>query len=299
MRATVGISFYNSERTLADAIRSVFAQTYTDWELVLVDDGSTDSSLEIAQAVDDPRVRVISDGPNRGLPARLNQIAQLAQGEYLARMDADDLMHPKRLEQQVSFLGQHPEIDVVGTGEYVMDAEDNVVGVKGRSAWHTSRSRQAVLRRQSTLMHATVMGRVEWFRRHPYDPLFVRAEDFELWVRTTTTSHFATLQRPLYFVRTHSSFRLSKYLLSCRTNRRVLRKYGPATVGWPSTLMLIAQSYLKGATYCIFMALGKQEILIRRRHKPITGPESRAASQAIEEIRQTPVPGLPSEPRGT
>jgi glycosyltransferase involved in cell wall biosynthesis len=71
---TIGIPFYNAEAYLGDAIRSIFAQTYHDWELILVDDGSTDRSLEIARAVRDPRVRVISDGQNRRLPYRLNQI---------------------------------------------------------------------------------------------------------------------------------------------------------------------------------------------------------------------------------
>src|SRR5438309_10301144 len=88
---SIGIPFLNARRFLADAVRSVFAQTCDDWELLLVDDGSTDGSLDVVRSIDDPRVRVISDGTNRGLCARLNQIASLARGKYLARMDADDL----------------------------------------------------------------------------------------------------------------------------------------------------------------------------------------------------------------
>src|SRR4030066_138114 len=94
---TVGIPFFNNQDTLPDAIRSIFAQSFQDWELLLLDDGSTDGSLQIAQSIDDPRVRVISDGCNRKLPARLNQIIDLARGQYIARMDADDLCGITRL----------------------------------------------------------------------------------------------------------------------------------------------------------------------------------------------------------
>src|SRR5690554_4188978 len=89
---SIGIPFFNAEAYLLDAIKSVFAQTHQNWELILLDDGSTDRSLEIARSIDDPRVRVYSDGQNKHLAARLNEIARLARYEYLARMDADDLM---------------------------------------------------------------------------------------------------------------------------------------------------------------------------------------------------------------
>src|SRR5688572_8039312 len=107
---TVGIPFLNGKRTLVDAVRSVFAQTFTDWELILMDDGSTDGSADLVRGIDDPRVRLVSDGVNRGLCDRLNQIASLAQGRYLARMDADDLMHAQRLERQVAYLNRHADV---------------------------------------------------------------------------------------------------------------------------------------------------------------------------------------------
>jgi len=103
---SIGISIYNAEKYLVDAINSVLEQTYENWELVLVDDGSTDNSLKIAQefAIKDNRIRVISDGLNKKLPARLNQIINEAKYDYIARMDADDVMHPQRLEKQLQFL---------------------------------------------------------------------------------------------------------------------------------------------------------------------------------------------------
>ncbi|MEN6301484.1 MAG: glycosyltransferase family A protein, partial [Armatimonadia bacterium] len=128
---SVGIPFYNSEATLLNSVRSVFAQTFQDWELVLMDDGSTDGSLEVARSIDDPRVRVISDGKNLRLPGRLNALHRVTKGRYIARMDSDDLMHPRRLEEQVALLDERPDVDVVGTLMYAMDARKGVHGVEG------------------------------------------------------------------------------------------------------------------------------------------------------------------------
>src|SRR5690349_21222431 len=91
---SVGLVYFNDERYLALAIRSVLRQTISNFELLLVDDGATDGSREIAQSFKDSRIRLVCDGANRGLAARLNQIAVLARGEYLFRMDADDIMLP-------------------------------------------------------------------------------------------------------------------------------------------------------------------------------------------------------------
>ena len=108
MGITIGLPFYNAENYLELAIKSVFAQTYQDWELILMDDGSTDRSLEIAKSINDPRVSVYSDGKNKKLAARLNEIVRLAKYDYLARMDADDLMSTKRIETQMNILKNNP-----------------------------------------------------------------------------------------------------------------------------------------------------------------------------------------------
>src|SRR5690606_12105870 len=83
---TIGIPFFNPGPLIEDAVRSVFSQTFSDWELILLDDGSTDESLRRVQQIRDPRVKVYSDGRNKGLVTRLNEITQLASGKYLARM---------------------------------------------------------------------------------------------------------------------------------------------------------------------------------------------------------------------
>ena len=121
MFVSIGIPFYNAENFLLDAIRSVFAQTHKKWELILLDDGSEDRSLEIAQSIKDPRVRVYSDGKNKKLASRLNEIVKLAKYDIIARMDADDLMSPYRIKKQVEILAQNPHLDLISTGIYSVD----------------------------------------------------------------------------------------------------------------------------------------------------------------------------------
>ena len=109
---TIGIPIYNAESTLIDAVRSVFAQTHKNWELILVDDGSTDRSLEIAKSIDDPRVTVYSDGENRKLAGRLNQLVSMAKHDFIARMDADDMMAPNRIETLLKILVNNDKYDL-------------------------------------------------------------------------------------------------------------------------------------------------------------------------------------------
>ena len=100
---TIGLPFFNNDKTLADAVKSILIQSYKDWELILIDDGSTDGSNDIAKkfASIDNRIKLVSDGQNRGLIYRLNQIIDLAKGEYIARMDSDDMMMPGKLAKQM------------------------------------------------------------------------------------------------------------------------------------------------------------------------------------------------------
>jgi glycosyltransferase involved in cell wall biosynthesis len=120
---SIGIPFHNPGGLLEGAIRSIQSQTLKDWELLLVNDGSTDGSIDIAQrfAEIDARIRFFNDGEKRGLVDRLNQIADLACCKMLARMDADDLMHPQRLQVQSDFLNSHTSIDLVDTGTIIID----------------------------------------------------------------------------------------------------------------------------------------------------------------------------------
>jgi len=293
MRVTIGLPFFNNAATLGDAVRSIFAQTFDDWELILLDDGSTDESLKIAQSIDDDRVRVVSDGENRGLARRLNQIAQLARSEYLARIDADDLMHPTRLERQVEFLDHDQELDLVGTGMYAIDSATCPVGK--RRGTPVPLSAEQILRGQG-ISHPTVTGRASWFRDHPYDPQYLRTEDCELWSRTFATQHLRVtiIPEPLYFYREEGSVTLSKILGSYRDKRNILRRYGPSLVGWGWSVGTIATFRAKEVLYRLADAVGQEMMLVQRRNEALSEQEQASASQTLQTILNTAVPGLPA-----
>lgn len=285
-RVSICIPFHNAERTLLGAVRSVFAQTFLDWELILFNDGSTDGSPDIARAIHDSRVRLVMSTRRMGLVRALNRLALLARGEYLARMDADDAMHPDRLTRQVAYLDANPRVDVVGSAAYVVDGAGRVGGVRRHSAplleWRN-------VLRHGPLMHPTVTGRTEWFRQHPYNESFPRAEDRELWCRTWTESVFGHIAEPLLFY-TDAPGATRKYAESCRSEVRIWRKYGPGAVGRGGTAALIARSCAKPLAYSAIAAAGFEELLLKRRNAPLTSAQEREAQRALRVIAATVVP---------
>lgn len=287
---TIAIPFYNASRTIADAVKSVFAQTYQDWELILIDDGSRDGSADRVKQIQDSRVRVISDGVNCGLSARLNQIATLANGDYLARMDADDLMHPERIARQVAFLAENPAIDAIDTATYTVDDDLTPLGIRGDESLDC---RPESVLRNGLFIHPTMMGRTKWFRQNPYDAEYHRAEDRELWCRTCTESKFARLVEPLFFYREALTGNLQNYLNTGKTIRKILLKYGPPLLGAWRTSVLINKFAMRSAIYRGATALGIQGKLIRRRNRPLTQNELKTAQTIITQILETSVPGLP------
>jgi glycosyltransferase involved in cell wall biosynthesis len=286
---TVGLPFLNSHHTLADAIRSVFAQRLHEWELILVDDGSSDGSVALAKAIQDPRVRVYSDGVNRQLSARLNQIADLARGRYVARMDADDLMHSERLCRQVEFLEAHPEIDLVSSAMFTTDGTLRVVGIRG----HDTRAvnmRNAV--EGGLFCHPTVVARTAWARANRYDPAYPRAEDFELWCRVASNLRAAQLTEPMYFYREPRRTNLAAYLQSSRTKRRILQRYGPAAVGIARTTWLQLSTHVKDLLYCATHLGGLDYLLVQRRNYSLDTATLAKATEELRRLRITSVPGL-------
>lgn len=188
---SIGLPVFNSEKTLATAIRSILNQTCRDWELLIADDGSTDGSLRIAQDFHDARIRVIPGGQRRGIAARLNQLIDASRGKYFARMDGDDLAFPSRIERQLAYLEAHPEIDLLGAAAIVFRNDGSVAGrmpVKQSHADICARPWSGFY-----LPHPTWMGRRAWFERHRYDESASGAEDQQLLFRTRQSSRFACL----------------------------------------------------------------------------------------------------------
>ncbi len=214
-RVSVLLPCRNGGRTLELALRSVLAQTFADFELLLLDDGSTDESMAIASLVNDPRISVFSDGMHRGLPWRLNQGVSCARGQYIARMDADDVSFPCRLKMQVTYLDRNPQIDLVGCRAVVFRDSGEVVGLLPFAPDHATLCARPW--RNIPLPHPTWMGRRRWFRTHAYRLPEVRlAEDQELLLRASVTSCYACLDDVLLGYR-QGPFRLRRTLLARRS----------------------------------------------------------------------------------
>lgn len=194
---TILMTVLNAERTLPAALASIRAQTFADWELLLVDDGSEDRSARIATetADTDPRIRVMPGGSRRGLSVRLNQLIDVARSPLLARMDADDVAYPQRLERQVAYLHGHRQVDLVGAAMLVFGAGGQAIGKRAAPIGHSEIC--ACPRAGFRLFHPTWLGRAEWFRHRRYSERALRCEDQDLLYRSHRTSVFANIDEPL------------------------------------------------------------------------------------------------------
>lgn len=188
---SIAMPFYDAAQTIGAAIRSILLQSYPNWELLLCDDGSSDASREIARSFDDPRVTVWGDGRRRQLGARLNECLERARGPYVARMDADDIAYPRRLEKQVRFLEDHPDVDLTGGWAVLFDGAGAPVGKRTDPAAHGDIARWPL--HSFKLIHPTFMGKVSWFRRYGYRADAIRCEDHDLLFRACAASRYANL----------------------------------------------------------------------------------------------------------
>ena len=281
---TIGIPFYNAEATLLDAIRSVFAQTHGNWELILLDDGSTDRSLEIARSVDDPRVRVYSDGQNKRLAARLNEMTRLARSGYMARMDADDLMSPTRLEQQFEVLNARPEVDLVSTGVCSLRDDYEPVGVRCVAPGHSIRPR-GLLGGQSGIVHASILGRRDWFVRNPYKESLAKSQDTNLWVRAYSRDDLrvAFLPEPLYYYREDGNVSTPKLLLAYQIGRQTILRDAGARFSLADRASAYLSSSGRSVAVRVLDRLGRMELIRARRHPVALGDVEK--QRLVSEIR--------------
>lgn len=288
---TIGIPFFNAEKTLLDAVRSVFAQTHQAWELILLDDGSTDRSLDVARSIIDPRVCVYSDGRNRRLASRLNEIARLARFDYIARMDADDLMTRDRIERQLRHLSDRHDVDLVSAGVVSVSDESRATGVRCVPSGHVVSSKE-VLAGRSGIVHAAVVARSDWFQRNPYDESLKVSQDTDLWIRACSKGDLKAevLALPLYYYREDGNVTYSKLREAYRTHRRAILA---ASAGYPLKERTIAYgaSLVKSAGAFLANYLGHMDIIRGRRNATVLSLEQKAAfDREIEMIRATSLP---------
>jgi glycosyltransferase involved in cell wall biosynthesis len=257
---------YNCAGTLHAAIRSILIQTFWDWELLLIDDGSSDETVDVARSYSSPRVRVVSDGTHRGLPARLNQAIGLSRGKYFARMDGDDVAYPDRLTLQVQYLEGHPEIDLLGGGILVFGSNGRVWGTRENHLTH-----EHICRRPWSgfaLPHPTWIGRTQWFRKHLYGSDAVRCEDQDLLLRAYENSRFATLPEILLGYR-EAELTLKNILVGRRSFMRSVVREAKSKRRYDIALIAIVEQTLKGFTDAVAVATGLNYRLLRHRALPV------------------------------
>lgn len=202
-RVSVLMPVYNGEKYLVEAVDSILNQTYRDFEFIIINDGSNDNTDRILcrYQQQDKRIRIINHERNQGLISSLNEGIDMSRGEYIARMDCDDISLPLRFQKQVEFMDQHREVAICGTWF-------KTFGLQKRTVCYPVDSKEICCTYlfSSAIGHPTVIIRTEVFRNNRvyYDPLYAHAEDFELWSRCSRSMLIANIPEVMLLYRIHS-----------------------------------------------------------------------------------------------
>lgn len=202
-RISVLMPVYQAERFIEEAVESILAQSFEDFELLALEDGSTDASAQIlaALAARDDRIRV-SIAPHAGLVHRLNEGLKHARGVYIARMDADDISLPERFERQIAYLDAHPECVAVGSGVDEIDADGRVIRPMDIRATHEEIDEHLLEGDGGALIHAAAMYRCEVLRSiGGYREGLDGGEDMDLHLRLSELGRLANLPDRLFLYR--------------------------------------------------------------------------------------------------
>jgi hypothetical protein len=202
-RVSVVMPVYNGERFLSEAVESILDQSFQEFEFIIIDDGSADSTASILDSYhkQDARVRVYRQ-ENKGLVAALNYGCELARGKYIARMDADDIAIGNRLMRQVEFMEKHPEVGVLGGAVEIIDTTGNSLKISGNPV--ADHELRRALLEYCAFWHPTVLMRKDILAlTGGYRKAFFGAEDYELWLRIADHSQLANLDAVLLKYRLH------------------------------------------------------------------------------------------------
>ena len=286
VKVSISIPLYNSELYLKEAINSVLNQTYQNWELLLINDGGSDRSLSIANfyAIRDNRIRVFSDGKNKGLSTRLNESIKLSEGVYYIRMDADDIMFPNRIERQVDYLVNNPDVDVVGSSAIIIGEKNDILfGMK--KSMSAPQNRRDVIN-GNIFIHPSVAGRTKWFREHQYDDSKRRSQDFFLWLSSVKDSKFDIIDEPLLFYRVVDNDLWGKFKRDNRTMFRYFKSQINAHNIKEPLIQCIKQEIRLPLFYCFYHVKGSDGVL-NRRYRQLNGDEKTSYESILNKILES------------
>lgn len=196
---SVVMSVYNDELYLQEAIDSILNQTFANFEFIIINDASTDSSQAIIEHYHDARIRLLTNDHNLMLPQCLNQGIRIARGKYIARMDADDISLPNRLEKQLTFMEENLDIGVCGAWVKVFGA--NAEWIRQLDTDHETMRCNFIFEHQ--MVHPTIIMRKDFILKYNlfYNPEYVKAQDYELWCRCGRYFQLANINEVLLLYR--------------------------------------------------------------------------------------------------
>lgn len=235
-KISVIMSVHNGMPYLKEATESILNQTYKNFEFIVVDDASDDNSLKYLSSIKDKRVKIIRNKKNIGLASSLNRALLLAKGDFIARMDADDISKPKRLEIQLHFLNNHPTTDICGLWVSLINEEGNIIGSKKFPK--SDINIKKLLNWRSPIIHPTLMAKKNFFKNlGGYDKDFDMAEDYELLLRAKKNYKMANIPQKLlmwrYWNKRRSRTSIQKMgAVDLKVKRMAVNLYGisPATM---------------------------------------------------------------------
>lgn len=223
---TVLLPAYNAEKYIEETLNSILNQTFKDFELIVIDDCSTDNTNKLISKFSDERIRLIRNEENLKLIKTLNKGIKLANGKYLARIDADDICLLERFEKQIEYLETHPDTAVLGTDIEFIDEKSKSIG---RGIKHPTMHAEILwgFYRRASIYHPTVMVNLELLKDDfYYDENYPHAEDYELWMRLGDKFQLANLDEILVRYRVHGeSVTQSFNEISVQSTLRAIRAH--------------------------------------------------------------------------
>ncbi len=214
---------YNGKKYLGDAIESILNQTYTDFEFIILNDGSTDKTEEIILSYSDPRIVYVRNEENLQIAKTLNKGIALAKGKYIARMDADDICLPERFEEQVLYMESHPEVDICGGWIKIIGDKNEI--------WEYPVGHEKIktaMLFDSALAHPSVMFRAVFIRQYQYDEKYNGVEDYALWVSLLDQCIFDNIDKVILQYRVHKSKtdKIRQKELAQKVRMKLLKRVG-------------------------------------------------------------------------
>lgn len=264
---------YNSAQTLPLALASLIAQTYGNWECVLVDDGSTDRPIDIVEQANDKRIKYLRLEKNIGRGVARQVALDHAAGEYLCMLDADDWIYPSKIQRQIEMMVSEPKLALVSTGMAIVNTQNEIVGVRSRGPQGT----EPVLCGPLTTLarppaaHAPSMIRMQIAKQVKYDPSFVLAEDADFLLRILMDRYYCLLPDVTYAYSEYATITLEKIVRAVGYNRQMFWKHRGR---FPMASRInICKSAAKSIIYRGAFAVGLGKWMIRRRSQRPTAED--------------------------